>query len=239
MEAKACHVTSSAECALRCGLNKNPKMVSGIMMAVDVVTNAQTNHLTTFIVVAYDLGGTMIKTARLKIWSIKALITETGITATTAQGTAVGDLIGDLTVECSPSNNGIVPELAAAPSDDRTTTESTETVATPAEEPPASHLHQHNCTAAPHPVAVAHEQKWFEDDAATRLLVKGNYSYCNWAVKTCHNDMISKGGDINHLHSLLHYFLMSFHHQNQHMFVSSLIPSMVKVQRHIQTQVKF
>ena len=69
-------------------------MVLGIERTEDVLTNAQTNCLTTFIVVAYDLGGAIIKTARINIWSVKAVITETGTTATIAYGTPVGALIG-------------------------------------------------------------------------------------------------------------------------------------------------
>ena len=139
------------------------------------------NHLAMFVVDAYDLGGTTIKAAnsRLNVQSVKAVVTETGTTATTAQGTVLGASIGDSTAEPNSTINGTVPELTAAPSDDTTTTESTETTATPAEQPPTTPIQQHYHAASPQPTAVTHQQKWLEDNAATRLPVKGYYSHHN------------------------------------------------------------
>ena len=77
---------------------------------------------------------------------------------------------------------------------------------TPPEEPATAPVQQHNHTESPRLPVVTHKQKWFEDDDATRLAVNGNYSHCNWAIKTCHNDVIVKGGGLNHLHSWLDYF---------------------------------
>ena len=91
----------------------------------------------------------MIKLARLNIWSIKAVIAETITTTTTANGTAVGALIGDSIIEASSMNNGTVPELAEALSDNTTTTESTETAATTTEERLATHVQQYNYTESP------------------------------------------------------------------------------------------
>ena len=181
VEAKACHVTSSAKCTQRYGSNKNTKMVSGIVMAMDVVTNAQTTIWQCLLLMDMTLvvQQSRLLTARLNVQSVKAVVTETGTTATTAQGTVLGASIGDSTAEPSSTINGTVPELTAAPSDDTTTTESTETTATPAEQPPTTPMQQHYHAASPQPTAVTHQQKWLEDNAATRLPVKGYYSHHN------------------------------------------------------------
>ena len=68
VEAKACHVINMTGCAQWYGANKTTKMVQGIVTAVDVIQNANNNQLTTFITMAYDLGGIMIKLARLNVW---------------------------------------------------------------------------------------------------------------------------------------------------------------------------
>ena len=66
VEVKACHVTNLAECSCRYGSNSKTKRVQGIMTYVEVIKNSTTNR-TTFMMAAYDLGGTMIRPYRLNI----------------------------------------------------------------------------------------------------------------------------------------------------------------------------
>ena len=65
--------------------------------------------------------------------SRQSLWKQSQLQLTRAHGTAVGASIGYLTTETSSTTNGTVPELVEALSDDTTTTESTEIVATPPE----------------------------------------------------------------------------------------------------------
>ena len=67
VEAKAYHVTNLAECSCRYGSNSKMKRVQGIVTHVEVIKNATTNRTTTFVMAAYDLGGTTIRPCRLNI----------------------------------------------------------------------------------------------------------------------------------------------------------------------------
>ena len=67
VEAKACHVMNLAECSRRYGLNSKTKRVQGIMTHVEVIKNSATNRTTTFVMAAYDLGGTTIHPCWLNI----------------------------------------------------------------------------------------------------------------------------------------------------------------------------
>ena len=61
VEAKACHVMNLAECSCRYGSNSKTKRVQGIVTHVEVIKNSTTNRTTTFVMAAYDLGGTTIR----------------------------------------------------------------------------------------------------------------------------------------------------------------------------------
>ena len=65
MEPKVRNVINLTECAQWYGANKATKMVQGIMTAIDVIENVNTNLTTMLITVAYDLSGISIKSARL------------------------------------------------------------------------------------------------------------------------------------------------------------------------------
>ena len=147
MEAKACHVTSSAECGWRYGPNKNTKMVSDILMASDVVTNFQTNCLMIFNKVKYLVHQGSHHRNRHNCHN------------------------------STWHASGSLDWSFGTPSDDTTTTQSTMTVATPAEEPPPTLAQQHNHAASLQPTAVTQEQKWFEDDVAMRLPVESLEGY--------------------------------------------------------------
>ena len=67
------------------------------MMAIDVICNADTNQMTTFVMVAYDLGGITIKSTRLNVQLVKVVATLTTPSVSMAHGTAAGSFDGDLT----------------------------------------------------------------------------------------------------------------------------------------------
>ena len=60
----------------------------------------------------------------------------------------------------------------------------------------------------PQPTAIAHEQKWYQDDAGIKLPIKSNYSYWSWAVKARNGECIGKGGNPQQTHSHLESLLM-------------------------------
>ena len=70
--AKACHITSLAECARRYGANKQTKTLEGVVVDVIVERSDPGKKGATKIVADYDLGGGVIKRASINIRSIKA-----------------------------------------------------------------------------------------------------------------------------------------------------------------------
>ena len=77
VEAKACHVMNLAECSRHYGSNSKTKRVHGIIAHVEVIKTLTTNRTMTFVMAAYDLGGTAIRPCRLNIRSVKAVPTPT------------------------------------------------------------------------------------------------------------------------------------------------------------------
>ena len=208
VEAKACHVTNLAECSHHYGANSKTKRVQGIVTHVEVIKNSTTNWTTTFVMAAYDLGGTTIHPCRLNIWSVKAVPTPTLATVTTAGGTLLGSTDGDsTTTEVSTQPTATLPMLEALLN--------TNTSLVARETPPLttennSNVIANNDTPLPEAAATVHDQEWFVDDPATKLPVNGNYHSCNWAVKTRMGYMLGCGGDYQNSYSRLEYFLMLF-----------------------------
>ena len=114
VEAKACHVTNLAECLHHYGSNSKMKRVQGIMTHVEVIKNSTTNRTMTFVMTAYDLGGTTICPWRLNIQSVKVVRTPTAATVTTAGGALLGSTDGDsTTTEVTTSLAATEPMLEA------------------------------------------------------------------------------------------------------------------------------
>ena len=61
------NVTNLAECSRRYGSNSKTKRVQGIVTHVEAIKNSTTNRTMTFVMAAYNLGGTMICPCRLNI----------------------------------------------------------------------------------------------------------------------------------------------------------------------------
>ena len=90
VEVKACHVMNLAECLCHYGSNSKMKRVQGNVPHVEVIKNLTTNRMTTFVMAAYDLGGTTIHPCWLNIRSVKVVPTLTAATVTTAGGALLG-----------------------------------------------------------------------------------------------------------------------------------------------------
>ena len=199
VEAKACHVTNLAECSRRYGSNSKTKRVQGIVTHVEVIKNSTTNRTTTFVTAAYDLGGTTIHPCRLNICSVKAVLTPTAATATTAGGALLGSTDGDsMKTEVMTAPTATEPTLEA-PSNTNTSSEEP-TVVVLRETPPLTTKNNNNIianndTPLPEAAATVHDQEWFVDDPAMKLPVNGNYHSHNWVVKTRMGYMLRRGGD--------------------------------------------
>ena len=214
VEVKACHVTNLAECARLYGSNSKMKRVQGVMTHVEVIKNTTTNRTTTFVTVAYDLGGTTICPSRLNIHSVKAVPPLTAATVTIAAGTLLGSTDGDSTTTEVTTPPAPPEPMLEAPTNANTSLEEP-TVAVVRETPPLTDENNNNPIASnntplPEAAAMVHDQEWFVDDPATRLPVNGNYHFCNWAIKTRMGYMLGRGGDHQNSYSRLEYFLMLF-----------------------------
>ena len=158
------------------------------MTHVEVIKNLTTNRTTTFVMAAYDLGGTMIHPCRLNIRSVKAVPTPTAATVTTAGSTLLGSTDRDsTTTEVTTPAAATEPMLEAPPNADTSLEEPTVVVL---REPPPlttennNNIIANNNTPLPEAAAMVHDQEWFVDDPATKLPVNGNYHFRNWAIKT-------------------------------------------------------
>ena len=161
------------------------------MTHVEVIKNSTTNRMTTFVTAAYNLGGTTIHPCRLNIQSVKAMLTPTAATVTTAGGTFLGSTDGDsTTTEVTTPPPATEPTLEAPTNVDALLEEPT--VAVLREPPPLTtktnnNIITNNDTPLPQhteAAATVHDQEWFVDDPATKLPVNGNYHFHNWAIKT-------------------------------------------------------
>ena len=137
---------------------------------------------------AYDLGGTMIRPCRLNIRSVKAVLTPTAATVTTAGGALLGSTDRDsTTTEVTTPPAATEPTLEALTNIDTSSEEPT--VAVLREPPPLTTKNNNNIianndTPLPEVAAMVHDQEWFVDDPAMKLPVNGNYHFRNWAIKT-------------------------------------------------------
>ena len=161
------------------------------MTHVEVIKNSTTNRMTTFVTAAYNLGGMTICPCRLNIRSVKAVLTPTVATVTTAGGALLGSSDGySTTTEAMTPPAATEPTLEAPTNIDASFKEPT--VAVLRETPPLTTKNNNNIIAknnTPLPqhteaAATVHDQEWFVDDPATKLPVNGNYHFCNWAIKT-------------------------------------------------------
>ena len=156
------------------------------MTHVEVIKNLTTNRMMTFVMAAYNLGGTMIHPCRLNIQSVKAVPTPTAATVTTAGGALLGATDGYLTTtESTIPPAATEPTLEAPMNVDASLEEPTMAVL---REPPSlttkinNNIIANNDTPLPQhteAAAMVHDQEWFVDDPATKLPVNGNYHFRN------------------------------------------------------------
>ena len=180
-----------AECLCRYGSNSKMKRVQGIVTHVEVIKNSTTNSTTTFVMAAYNLGGASIRPCRLNIQSVKAVLTPTVATVTTAGGALLGSTDGDSTTTEVTTPPAATEPTLEAPTNVVASLEEP-TVVVLREPPPLTTENNNNIIAnndTPLPqhteaAAMVHDQEWFVDDPATKLPVNGYYHFCNWAIKT-------------------------------------------------------
>ena len=110
VEVKACHVMNLAECLRHYDSNSKTKRFQGIMTHVEVIKNLTTNRMMTFMMAAYNLGGRTIHPCRLNIQSVKAVLTPTAATVTTAGGALLGSTDRD-----STATEAMTPPAATEP----------------------------------------------------------------------------------------------------------------------------
>ena len=188
--------------------------VQGIVTHVEVIKNSTSNRTMTFVMAAYDLGGTTIHPSRLNIQSVKAVPTPIVATVTTDSGALMGSTDGhSTTAEVTTPPTATEPMLEA-PSNSNTSSEEP-TVVVLRETPPLTTKNNNsiianNDTPLPEVAAMVHAQEWFVDGPATKLPVNGNYHSHNWAVKTRMGYMLGRGGDHQNSYSSFEYFLMLF-----------------------------
>ena len=121
----------------------------------------------------------MICPCRLNIQSVKAVLTPTAATVTTAGGALLGS---------TDRGSTMTEPTLEAPTNANTSLEEP-TVAVLRETPPLTtennnNIIANNDTPLPEVAATVHDQEWFVDDPATKLPVNGNYHFRNWAIKT-------------------------------------------------------
>jgi Transposase IS4 len=74
VEAKACHVTSLAECARRYGAQKSTKYVGGVVVDVIKSRNSSCLRTKTMVTADFSLGGGTVKRATLNVRSIRSVV---------------------------------------------------------------------------------------------------------------------------------------------------------------------
>ena len=216
VEAKACHATNLAECSRHYGSNSKVKRVQGIMTHVEVIKNSTTNMMTTFMMAAYNLGGTTIHP-----WRLEHSISQGGANSHSGNCHYSWWRIAwvnrqrfddDKSYDTSSSHRTYV----GGPDKRRHIVGRTcggSVKGTTLNYQKQQQYHRNNDTPLPQhteAAATVHDQEWFVDDPAMKLPVNGNYHFCNWAINTRMGYMIGQGGDHQNSYSRLEYFLMLF-----------------------------
>jgi hypothetical protein len=74
VEAKACHVTSLAECARRYGTRKSTKYIEGVVVDITKSRNSSCLRTKTLVSADFSLGGGTVKRATLNVRSMRSVI---------------------------------------------------------------------------------------------------------------------------------------------------------------------
>ena len=159
-------------------------------------------------------GVMMIHPCRLNIRSVRAVLTPTAATVTTAGGALLWSIDRDLTTTEVTTPPAATEPILEATTDVHASLEEP-TVAVLREPPPLTtktnnNIIANNDTPLPEAAPTVHDQEWFVDDPAGKLPVNGNYHFCNWAIKTRMGYILGQGGDHQNSNSHLEYFLMLF-----------------------------
>lgn len=218
--AKACHVTSLAECARRYGSNKNTKELVGTV--TDVVSKVTaTGRTSTFIAATYELEGGVQKTATLNIRSVNRVppptTAATSSTPSPANTTATPSNTNTTNTTTTTTTTPPTPTVSVAATTAAAATAAVPTSNTTADDPQAASA---DTTAArpadvptatePHPTVVVHDQRWYKDDAAAKRDVNGPVPSREWGIRTMVGDVLTKGSQNDGRMSRLDFFLLMF-----------------------------
>ena len=214
VEVKACHVMHLAECSCHYVSNSKTKRVQrhhDPCGGYQEFNNKQDDDLHDGSICP---GGMMICPCRLNIRSVRAVLTRTVATVTTAGGALLWSTDRDLMMtEVTTPPAATEPMLEAPTNVDASLEEPT--VAVLREPPPLTTKNNNNIianndTPLPEVAAMVHDQEWFVDDPAGKFPVNGNYHFRNWAIKTRMGYMLGQGGDHQNSYSHQEYFWMLF-----------------------------
>jgi Transposase IS4 len=231
--AKACHITSLAECARRYGSNKSTKTLDGVVTEVVVVLNDKNNRTTTNIIADYSFGD-CIKRASLNIRCIKAKqsvsIDETMIEEEKEEQAAVEIRMINHVDE---ANDNPLNMAAAYPTSPSTTSLSATSLGEMGNRQVVENTRQNNNTiddinatddnvinnttqeiiandTRNDIIAAPNGERWYKDDAATLMDINGSFPFRSWGVKTPIGDLLGSGSNVGERLSRLEVFLLMF-----------------------------
>jgi hypothetical protein len=237
--AKAIHVTNLAECKRRYGSNAKTKEIWGTVVEVRTAPTT-TNRITTSVVVDFEFDGGDVKRAELNIRSVKAAPTVPTERPTGEPPPAMEDVTSPtlaappvdpaLPVPArTETTTAAPPTTAAAPGADPIGGEAAAPVADADEAPVVSvpgasggaatvgatanvvgATATVGATAEDEPTTVAHDLKWYEDDAKCRTDINGAVPIREWGVRTPVGDVIGERSDCAFKISRMDYFLLMF-----------------------------
>jgi Transposase IS4 len=232
IEAKACHVTSLAECARRYGAQKSTKYVEGVIVDIIKSRNSSCSRTKTMITADFSLGGGTVKRATLNVRSIRSVTaTEEGaeedITSNINNTTNHHEMEQEILVP-APINEynpvtGVINQIIHVPP-----------LWTRREHNPPDILldnieilnNEHNNDdnsneIAPintiidqpvtnQPVSSPHGYNWYEDEQAIVSDINGTYNTREWGLKTPIGDILRAESNVNKQLSRLDVFYLMF-----------------------------
>ena len=236
--AKACHVTSLAECARRYGGYKHVKLLQGTVYCCEYVRNPVTNRSSTFVVADYDLGGGSIKRARINIRSIKISYLEIQMLGNGVQEIQQETQVQENT-DAQDTDGQQTTTMTNETSTNQITTNPTmnnETTTTPSQRPivhseiiqpsniDMSNVYQDRSnevstsdgvdspesTAPSQNKVQVHGVTWLEDDNLCKIPVNGIPTYRQWKLRLPSGNTLGERSDVQNMYSRLDYFLYMF-----------------------------
>jgi Transposase IS4 len=229
IEAKACHVTSLAECARRYGAQKSTKFVEGVVVDVENIRNLETSRTKTMITADYSLGGGVVKRVKLNIRSIRTVaVVEEGAGADLETNNNIDSPDGEIVQNAQdPINNDIQmnendnindlldPGINIQQQQDTVDENVMQLpnnnigLVVNNDEIPAINA-RITLPAINQPVCSPHGYNWYEDDQASVSDINGTYNTREWGLKTPIGDVLRMECNVNKRLSRLDVFYLMF-----------------------------